>query len=148
LFRLWDIPNRQLAIEQYREWKQQIPPLLIPAFSELTTAIENWQTEIFAYFDYRLTNAYTESLNSLVRSADRAGRGLSFKTLWAKRLFSAGLHRQYRPKYQKPGRGKPRQNEDESDLQSETSTDFLTPGAEISIFIEQLQLEGFLTRAT
>lgn len=145
---IWDIPDRRLALEQYQEWKGQIPSVLIPAFSELTTAIENWQTEIFAYFDYRLTNAYTESLNSLVRSVDRAGRGLSFKTLWAKMLFSAGLHRQYRPKYQRPGRGRPRSVEAESDLQPETDTDVFTPGAEISTFLEQLQLEGFSAKST
>lgn len=147
-YEIWEIADRRLALEEYQEWKNQIPSVLIPAFSELTTAIENWQTEIFAYFDYRLTNAYTESLNSLVRSVDRAGRGLSFKTLWAKMLFSAGLHRQYRPKYQKPGRVKPHSVEAGSGLQSETDTDVLTPGADISIFIEQLQLEGFSATST
>src|SRR5262249_855983 len=72
---LWDIPDRRAALERYQAWKAQITPTLIPAFSELTTAIENWNQEIFAYFDYKLTNAYTESLNALVRSVDRAGKG-------------------------------------------------------------------------
>ncbi len=145
---IWEAEDRRLALSQYLEWKEQIPSVLIPAFSELTTAIENWQTEIFAYFDYRLTNAYTESLNSLVRSVDRAGRGLSFKTLWAKMLFSAGLHRQYRPRYQRPGWDKPPSIETESALQPETDTDFFTPGAEIPTLIEQLQLKGFSASST
>lgn len=146
---IWDTSDRRLALSQYQEWRNQIPSVLIPAFSELTTAVENWQTEIFAYFDYRLTNAYTESLNSLVRSVDRAGRGLSFKTLWAKMLFSAGLHRQYRPKYQRPGREKTRPGEGQvDDLQHEAEGEIFSLGAEISTLIEQLQLEGFSSSST
>jgi transposase len=104
---------------------------------------------IFAYFDYKLTNAYTESLNSLVRSVDRAGRGLSFKTLWAKMLFSAGLHRQYRPKYQRLGREKTRQGKGEADdPQHGTDDEIFSLGAEISTLVEQLQLEGFSSLST
>lgn len=138
---LWDIPDRREALEQYKAWRTQIPPSLTDAFSELTTAIENWQAEIFAYFDYKLTNAYTESLNALVRSVDRAGKGLTFKTLWAKMLFSAGLHRQYRPKYQRPGREVPRPIDENDGLQHETVDAFLSPGVEISTFARQLELE-------
>ena len=139
---LWDIPDRREALEQYQAWRTQIPPVLIDAFSELTTAVENWQTEIFAYFDYKLTNAYTESLDALVRSVDRAGKGLRFKTLWAKMLFSAGLHRQYRPKYQRPSREVVGPVVAENDaLQHETVNEFFSPGAEISTFARQLEWE-------
>lgn len=139
---IWLVPDRRLALSQYQEWRDQIPSVLIPAFSELTTAIENWQAEIFAYFDYKLTNAYTESLNSLVRSVDRAGRGLSFKTLWAKMLFSAGLHRKSRPKYRRPSRERAHSIENESDLlQHETTDEFFSPGAEISTFARQLEFD-------
>jgi transposase len=139
---LWDIPDRRLAVELYQEWRAQVPPALAPAFSELTTAIENWNQEIFAYFDYRLTNAYTESLNALVRSADRAGKGLTFKTLWAKMLLSAGLHRQYRTKYQRPGREVSRPTANENDvLQHDNANEIFSPGAEISTFVRQLEWE-------
>lgn len=139
---LWEIADRRLAVEQYQVWRAQIPLVLVPAFSELTTAVENWQPEIFAYFDYKLTNAYTESLNALVRTVDRAGKGLVFKTLWAKMLFSAGLHRQYRPKYQRPGRGGVRPVESENDVpQHETANELFSPGAEISTFARQLEFD-------
>ncbi|TMC16942.1 MAG: ISL3 family transposase, partial [Chloroflexi bacterium] len=140
---LWEIPDRRLAIAQYQTWRQQIPTILVPAFSDLTTAIENWQTEIFAYFDYKLTNAYTESLNALVRSVDRAGKGLTFKTLWAKMLFCAGLHRQYRPKYRHPGKQRIQAaaSDGEIPLQHETADTLFSPGAQISTFAHQLELE-------
>ncbi|MFD0677029.1 MULTISPECIES: transposase [unclassified Paenibacillus] len=39
----------------------------------------NWEEEVFAYFDHRITNAYTESLNGLIRVINRLGRGYSFE---------------------------------------------------------------------
>ena len=142
-YELWDITDRRQARERYTEWKSRIPPSLVPAFSDLTTAMENWQEEIFAYFDYRLTNAYTESLNALVRSVDRAGKGLSFKTLWAKMLFSAGLRRTSRPRYQRPRKQELHSGDHEEELQSAVEGDGVSSGAEISILTQQLQLEGF-----
>jgi hypothetical protein len=38
----------------------------------------NWDTEIFAYFKHRATNAYVEGLNSVIRKTYRLGRGYSF----------------------------------------------------------------------
>jgi hypothetical protein len=53
--------------------------------------VKNWETEIFAYFDHRITNAFTESLNGLARVADRMGRRYSFKVLRAKILYMKGV---------------------------------------------------------
>lgn len=61
----------------------------------------NWEQEIFAYFDHRITNAYTESLKSLIRVMNRLGRGYSFEALRAKMLFTEGLAKIRKPKYQK-----------------------------------------------
>lgn len=57
-----------------------------------------------AYFDHRITNAYTESLNSLIRVVNRLGRGYSFDALRAKILFTEGLQKERKPKYQIPFR--------------------------------------------
>jgi transposase len=78
-----------------------IPKELQSAFEPLTKAMDNWEAEIFAYFDYRVTNAYTESLNSLIRVINRLGRGYSFEVLRAKILFTEGLAKQRKPKYQR-----------------------------------------------
>lgn len=53
----------------------------------------NWHDEVFAYFDHPITNAYTESLNNLIRVMNRLGRGYSFDALRAKILFTEGLHK-------------------------------------------------------
>ena len=36
------------------------------------------QNEIFSYFDCPVTNAYTETIDSVVRQVDRMGRGYGF----------------------------------------------------------------------
>jgi transposase len=94
-FSLWDSDSR------YHVWKAMIPKELQSAFEPLTKAMENWEAEIFAYFDHRVTNAYTESLNSLIRVINRLGRGYSFEVLRAKILFTEGLAKQRKPKYQR-----------------------------------------------
>ncbi len=71
------------------------------AFEPLTKAMTNWEEEIFAYFDHRITNAYTESINNLIRVINRVGRGYSFEALRAKILFTEGLTKERKPKYQK-----------------------------------------------
>ena len=44
------------------------------AYKDLVRAVDNWHVEIFNYFDKRLTNAYTESINSIIRQVERMGR--------------------------------------------------------------------------
>lgn len=60
------------------------------AFGEVLTAWSHWQQDILAYFDHPVTNAYRESLNSLIRATDRMGRGYSFAVLRAKMLWAEG----------------------------------------------------------
>lgn len=59
--------------------------------------------EILNYFEHPVTNAYTESLNSLIRVMDRMGRGYSFEALRAKILFTEGAHfkKRVRPKFER-----------------------------------------------
>ncbi len=63
------------------------------AYKDLVRAVDNWHVEIFNYFDKRLTNAYTESINSIIRQVERMGRGYSFDALRAKILFNEKLHK-------------------------------------------------------
>ena len=48
-----------------------------------------------------MTNAYTESLNSLIRVMSRLGRGYSFEALRAKILFTEGVHNKAKPKFRR-----------------------------------------------
>src|SRR5699024_6789615 len=53
----------------------------------------------FNYFDKRLTNAYTESINSIIRQVERMGRCYSFDALRAKILFNEKLHKKRKPRF-------------------------------------------------
>ncbi|MFC7521386.1 transposase [Xanthomonas populi] len=73
------------------------------AFRNLLRAWSNWRYYILNYFEHPVTNAYTESLNNLIRVMNRLGRGYSFEALRAKILFTEGIHKHTlsRPKYEK-----------------------------------------------
>jgi transposase len=88
-FDIYDCTTKVEAMELYDIWKATLDPTTADAFSELIRAVDNWRPEIFNYFEHRVTNALTESLNGLVKIANRMGRGYSFEAIRAKMLFSA-----------------------------------------------------------
>ena len=70
------VPHRCSRIGRRGNWPRQI---------RCTTAS--------CSFEHPVTNAYTESLNSLIRVMNRPGRGYSFEALRAKILFTEGAHK-------------------------------------------------------
>lgn len=100
---IYDAKSQSDALHAYEHWQKSIPPELHDQFHELTRAFQNWMPDILAYFTHPVTNAYTESLNSLIRVMDRMGRGYSFEALRAKTLFTEGAHfkKKQRPKFER-----------------------------------------------
>jgi transposase len=95
-------PGRQAAEQEYGAWLKRITPDIKSFFEPLTRAVENWHEEIFAYFDFLpnpVTNAYTESLNNLIKLINKNGRGYKFDVLRAKILFSDGVRKVITPKF-------------------------------------------------
>ncbi|MEW5288587.1 ISL3 family transposase [Erwinia papayae] len=99
-FEIWDCKNRQQAQEAYYVWLRRITPDMKAHFDPLIKAISNWHDDIFAYFDHPVTNAYTESLNNLIRVVNLVGRGYSFEALRARILFTEGFQKIKKPRYQ------------------------------------------------
>jgi len=101
--KIYDAQNQTQAMARYEYWHKSIPPELYNHFSPIITAWSNWQPCILEYFNHPVTNAYTESLNSLIRVMNRLGRGYSFEALRAKILFTEGSHKviQPRPKFER-----------------------------------------------
>ncbi len=56
-------------------------------FKDLLSAMTNWSNEIFSFFEQPITNAYTESVNSLAKGMNRMGRGYSFDVIRARMLY-------------------------------------------------------------
>lgn len=102
-FKIYDAQNSDDALVRFAKWEVSVTHEVRDAFSDLIRAWRNWQPYIVSYFDHRITNAYTESLNSLIRVMDRLGRGYSFEALRAKILFTEGAHahKQKRPRFER-----------------------------------------------
>lgn len=87
-FSIWDNHKTRAGAEAaYEDWLARVPPERAADFKPITRAMANWRDEVFAYFDHPITNAYTESVNNLVRAMNRMGRGYSFEVIRARMLF-------------------------------------------------------------
>lgn len=86
-YAIYDCKDRFSAQAMLHEWIASVPKELNLYFKELLSALKNWETQILAYFDDRVTNGYTEALNGIAKQINRAGRGYNFETLRAKLLF-------------------------------------------------------------
>jgi transposase len=87
-FNIYTVNSRSEALVRFADWEKSITPNVRDAYADLIKAWRNWQPYILNYFDHPVTNAYTESLNNLIRVMDRLGRGYSFEALRAKILFA------------------------------------------------------------
>ncbi|GMX64911.1 hypothetical protein Elgi_41800 [Paenibacillus elgii] len=92
-FKIWDSKSRLEAYGKYQHWLRRIPDEMRAPFKPIVTAMKNWEEEVFNYFDHPVTNAYTESVNNLIRLANRIGKGYSFEALKAKILFTEGIRK-------------------------------------------------------
>lgn len=103
---IYDAQSPDEAQAMYLQWEASLTTEIAPYFSDITRAWGNWTWPILGYFDHPVTNAYTESLNSLIRVMNRLGRGYSFEALRAKILFAEGAHKHKlsRPKFERRSR--------------------------------------------
>lgn len=83
---IYDLPKDQ-AVAAFDAYPATVPDALKHDFKVLLTAMKNWRKEILAYFDHPITNAYTEAVNGVAKTVNRAGRGYSFEVLRARLLF-------------------------------------------------------------
>ncbi|NEV75616.1 ISL3 family transposase [Rhodopseudomonas sp. BR0C11] len=75
------------AMAAYDAWLRDLPAEMTKPFAELTRAMKNWRTEVFNYWDWPITNGYTEGKNRTVKMINRVGVGYSFPVLRARILF-------------------------------------------------------------
>lgn len=88
---IYDAPTKAEAGARLDAWRDSIPATMKKgkkSFAPLITATRNWREEILAFFDYPISNGYTEALNGVAKVTNRQGRGYSFEVLRARVLFS------------------------------------------------------------
>lgn len=86
-FNIYEAKSKDEAYKLYEQFEASLTQDIKHYFNDLIRSVSNWYTEIFNYFDYPVTNAYTEALNSVIRHTDRMGRSYSFETIRAKMLY-------------------------------------------------------------
>lgn len=87
LFDIYDLPKAE-AIKHFDSFAGDVPDSLKGDFKDLLSAMKNWRKEILNYFDYPITNAYTEGVNGVAKVMNRMGRGYSFEVIRARLLFN------------------------------------------------------------
>lgn len=89
-FRIYDDPDKGAAMELFKAWKNSLPEGELGKFHDLARTVHNHYEDIFAYWDSpsRITNAYTECLNGLIKLSNRMGRGYSYEIIRAKTLYA------------------------------------------------------------
>lgn len=87
LFDIYDKPKTD-AIRDFDSFAGDVPDSLKGDFKDLLSAMKNWRKEILNYFDYPITNAYTEGVNGVAKVMNRMGRGYSFEVIRARLLFN------------------------------------------------------------
>ncbi|MBU6260607.1 MAG: ISL3 family transposase [Burkholderiales bacterium] len=93
---IYDLPKAE-AVAAYDAFAARVPANLKADFKVLLTAMKNWRTEILAYFDNPISNAYTEALNGVAKTINRQGRGYSFEVLRARLLFGKKVRPEEQP---------------------------------------------------
>lgn len=89
---IYNHKTRNDAQKAAKEWLQSIDKDVAWAFRETMGALQNWWTEIFNYYEYPTSNAYTESINNIAKGMNRMGRGYSSDVIRARLLYdSEGL---------------------------------------------------------
>jgi transposase len=87
LFDIYTLP-KDAAIRDFDSFAGDVPDSLKADFKDLLSAMKNWRKEILNYFDFPITNAYTEGVNGVAKVMNRMGRGYSFEVIRARLLFN------------------------------------------------------------
>lgn len=77
-FDIYEAGSINEAYELYQNWLSNVPKELMNYFEDLIKAMNNWEEEIFNYFNSPITNAYTESLNRLIKTMNQCWSWLLF----------------------------------------------------------------------
>lgn len=78
--------DKQEALERFEKWEKDIPKEF-KEFKSIRRTFNNHKEEIFNYFDHPYTNAFTESMNNIIKQVEKNGKGYSFEVLRAKVLY-------------------------------------------------------------
>ena len=74
--KIYESESRVQAEILFQKWCDTVSSS-IPEFSNLKKVLVRRKDDILSYFDYRYTNAYTESANNIIKTIEKQGHGCS-----------------------------------------------------------------------
>lgn len=83
---MYKMEDRKQAYDWFYQLETSIPKDMKP-FQDLMKTYNKVKPEIMNYFLHPYTNAYTESVNNLIKRVEKQGNGYSFEILRAKVLY-------------------------------------------------------------
>lgn len=95
---LYKSTTRPNAEKNFAKWEKSIPEDLKPAFQDFLRMIKRWHKYVFNYFEFKVSNAFTESKNRDIKSLQRHGRRTSFPVLRARLIHGGVTQMPDRPK--------------------------------------------------
>ncbi len=99
---MYKFTDKRQAYEWFYQLEKAIPKgKEYKSFRELMRTYNKVKPEIMNYFDARYTNAYTESVNNLIKRVEKQGNGYSFEVLRAKVIY--GTQQPKKPKFGENG---------------------------------------------
>lgn len=90
--------TRRSVEKNIEKWKKSIPKNMEPAFRNFLGMLERWRPYILNYFDFKISNAFTESKNRDIKSLQRHGRRTSFPVLRARLIHGDVTRMPVQPK--------------------------------------------------
>lgn len=92
--------SRTEAEKYFQDWKKSLSADMSERFKPIVKTFKTHGKYIFNYFDTnKITNAYTESANKMIRWTNLVGRGYTFEVLRAKVVHSDGMKITKRPRF-------------------------------------------------
>lgn len=84
---IYESTSPMQAEDRFNTWCDTVDSN-VPEFKDLKKYLVARKDDILAYFDYRYTNAFTESANNIIKTIEKQGHGYSFEVLRAMCLMS------------------------------------------------------------
>jgi len=85
---IYTCKTRSEAESAFEIWTQSIPTEFMGSYGEVAAMVNRHYEDIFSYFDFPITNGYTEAMNGVMKTSNRMGRGYSFEVIRGRLLYS------------------------------------------------------------
>jgi len=85
---IYECKTRAEAEKAFEDWMKAIPPEFMSSYGEVAAMVNRHHQNIFNYFDFPITNAYTEAANGVMKLANRLGRGYTYEIIRARLLYA------------------------------------------------------------